>query len=845
MRIFLLLAFLFSITSVRAQFDCTPFGGSISCDFHTDPAANGHFNIFTRSIDGTNNNLFHPEYGAAHQPFLRKMSAHYDGDGNTMYEEVNARTVSNAVFDQSGSIPSAENLSALTFAFLQFLDHDITASGEGKTESSPIGVPLGDPLFDPFGTGGVEIPFMRSGVMPGTGTNAGRPRDQINEITAWVDGSGVYGSDHARAAWLRTGQHGKLKTSPGTDGPLLPCNTVDGNCQTQQLDPGAPRMAGDTDRCGQRVKVFVAGDVRANEQPTLLSLHTLFVREHNRLCEERVQQGHTDDEQNYQYARSMVSGMIQEISYGEVLPALGVQLPAYQGYKSNIKVGIWNVFATAAYRLGHTMVTPNLWMLDESCEDATARLGCGPGTAGVFGGASCLTGCLSEDRLSPLALRDAFFNPSIVANNGIDALLRGAGAQVQQDIDAKVIDDLRSFLFGAPGAGGLDLAALNIQRGRDHGLPKFNEVRQAFNLSPISIQQLTNDPQLRTALTELYGSADHIDAWVGMLAEKKAPNRAVGQTLQVILKRQFRRLRDGDRFYYRIDPGLNYADRLLVSQSSLAEIITRNTGVSGMENAFYAQPCTSAEYCTASGFTSYQEWIKRVQIRSDFNNKSNNDQGYGNYTHLNPTIMRGVPTQIRLTPGYLDYTYRESWRIWIDFDNDGEFHPQQEKVLQRRGRNRINTQITVPAHIPVGTYRMRIAMSGTGQYPSPCGQFSYGEVEDYSITVTDSPDDLRIAAPEIDEPEAETSLPLLTAYPNPTQDEVTLLFRSTRPRDGMQLVVTNLLGQTVLSRPLGAVRPGENLRDVSLGHLQPGIYILSIRGDGVEKRVKIKLTDRV
>ena len=799
----------------------------------------------TRTIDGSNNNLLHPEYGMAHQPFLRKMPAHYDGDGGTMYEEVNARTVSNAVFDQSGSIPSAENLSALTFAFLQFLDHDITASGEGKEESSPIGVPLGDPLFDPFGSGSVEIPFMRSEVMPGTGMDAGNPRDQINEITAWIDASGVYGSDLARATWLRSGQHGKLKTSPSANGPLLPCNTPDGNCQTQNLDPNAPRMAGDTDRCGQPVKVFVAGDVRANEQPTLLSLHTLFVREHNRLCELRVQQGHTNDEANYQYARRMVSGMIQYISFEEVLPALGVQLPAYSGYRPDIKVGIWNVFATAAYRLGHTMVTPNLWMLDESCENAVAQLGCGPGTAGVFGGASCLTGCLNENRQSPLALRDAFFNPSIVANNGIDALLRGAGTQVQQDIDAKVIDDLRSFLFGPPGAGGLDLAALNIQRGRDHGLPKFNDIRTAFNLSPLSISQLTSDPQLRSTLTELYGSADHIDAWVGMLAEDKAPNRAVGKTLQVILKRQFRRLRDGDRFYFGIDPGLSYTDRVLIRQSTLAEIIGRNTGVSGMENAFFAQPCTSVDYCEASGTTSQQEWIKRVQIRSDFSNRSNNDQGYGNYTHLNATIMRGVPTQIRLTPGYLSYAYRESWRIWIDFNNDGEFHPYQEKVLQRRGRNRINTQITIPAHIPVGTYRMRIAMNGNGQYPTPCGQFSYGEVEDYSLTVTDSPDDLRIAAPEPEIFEEETELPLLTAYPNPSMGDVTLLFRSTKPREGMRVVVSDLLGRTVYERDLGEVRPGENLRDLSLSHLVPGLYIVSIRGDGVEKRVKIKITDRV
>ena len=843
-RILLLLLFSTQFVFAQNPFDCLPLSGSVVCFGHQTGGANGSHNVFVRTIDGSNNNLNRPEWGKAHIPFLRKMPARYDGDGNTMYSGVNPRTVSNTVCAQSMDLPSQESLSALTFAFLQFLDHDITASVEGKTEAENIPVPMGDPMFDPFSGGQAIIPFMRSEVMPGTNPNKGR--DQINEITAWIDGSGVYGSDLERATWLRSGVHGKLKSTPSPNGELLPCNTPTGDCNSAQTDAAAPRMASDTDRCGNRLKVFIAGDLRANEQPTLLALHTLFLREHNRICNARVAAGHTNDEENYQYARRRVGAILQSITFNEVLPAIGVTLPGYTGYKPWVRPDIWNTFATAAYRLGHTMVTPDLWVLGTDCTDQTVQVGCGAGTMGVFGGTTgCASSCGSTQLATPLALRDAFFNPSIVANNGIDGLLRGAARQTQQDIDTKVIEDLRSFLFGAPGAGGLDLAALNIQRGRDHGLSKYNAVRAAFNLPPRSIQQLTTHPQLRQQLTDLYGTADHIDPWIGMLAEDKLPNRSIGQTLRRVLTAQFRRLRDGDRFYYQADPMLTPLEKNAVAQTRLGDIIGRNTGVNNIDVAFFAQPCpTGTEYCAAAGGTTWMEWIKRVDVHNYFSNLSHNDNGYGNYTHRQFTLMRGASTPIRLTPGYRAQQFHENWRIWIDFNNDGEFHPTQERVFQRRKRGRVNGQITLPASRPLGTFRMRIAMSGDGSYPQPCGNFTYGEVEDYTVTITEAPAGGRLSDELLagDNPPDEAAVyERILAYPNPTTDAVTVAFELNRVSDDLKIAVTDALGRSVLTQPLTNVREGENVTDLSLGKLPPGWYVIHLLGDGGRKQTRIHL----
>jgi len=281
--------------------------------------------------------------------------------------------------------------------------------------------------------------------------------------------------------------------------------------------------------------------------------------------------GMTDDELIYQTARKRVGAHIQAITYQEFLPALGIQLNPYTTYDANVQPDINSVFSTAAYRLGHTMVTMEIPLKDDACVN-------------VAGGA--------------LSLFDGFFNPSHVANLDIDPFLKGLSSQVQQEVDTKVIDNLRNFLFGndanATAAFGLDLVALNIQRGRDHGLPDYNTVRTQFTGQAIqSFADITSDVALQTALQTAYGSINDIDAWVGMLAEDHLPNSSVGLTLHAVLQDQFERLRDGDNFYYEYDAALDPTDLAAANNTSLSDIIARNTNLTTLQSdVFYAIDCS-------------------------------------------------------------------------------------------------------------------------------------------------------------------------------------------------------------------------------------------------------------
>jgi hypothetical protein len=323
-------------------------------------------------------------------------------------------------------------------------------------------VPAGDERFDPPGTGTAAIPLSRSEYDPATGTSADNPRQQTNSITAWIDGSVVYGSDVVRAAALRTFVGGRLKSG---DGNLLTLNTVDlPNANDAHL------VADD--------RLFLAGDVRANENIELTAMQVLFMREHNRVAAAlQARNPRWTDEPLYQEARKLVSAEIQAITCTSSPPApLGRgALDRYTGYDRATNPGVANEFSTAAFRLGHSMLGDDVEYLDNNGEEVRDEL----------------------------ALADAFFNPDVVRETGIDPILKYFASDRMQEIDTRVVDGVRNFLFGLPGAGGFDLASLNIQRGRDHGLADYNSVRAAYGLPRVtSFAQITSDAELAATLEE-------------------------------------------------------------------------------------------------------------------------------------------------------------------------------------------------------------------------------------------------------------------------------------------------------------------------------------------------------
>lgn len=509
----------------------------------TEPA--NHQNLMSdttpeyASIDGTGNNIDNPELGSTGTLLIRLAEAAYsDGLSTPAGEDrPSAREISNVIAAAETSQTNARYLTDLFWVWGQFIDHDITLTEAAHDESGdpleafPIEVPTGDPYFDPDGSGDDVISLNRSAFEE----DEHGVRQQINQITAFIDGSMIYGSDAELADQLRTFRGGQLKTS---DGDLLPYG-----------DDG----------------FFLAGDIRANENVALTSMHTLWVREHNRVATElSLENPDLTDEELYQQARKIVIGELQAITFNEYLPALfgdGV-ISKYMGYDSSVDPSIANEFSNAAYRYGHTMLSSELLRLDANGDVA------------------------AEGNIS---LVNAFFNPGELEANGIDSLLRGASVNLAQEIDNQLVDDVRNFLFGPPGSGGFDLASLNIQRGRDHGLADYNATRVALGLEAVqSFSDISSDPEVAAKLEALYGTVDNIDLWVGGLAEDHLPGSSMGETFTAIIVDQFQRLRDGDRFWYQ---NIFSGDVLKeIHETTLSDVIERNSEVSGLQDHVFFAP---------------------------------------------------------------------------------------------------------------------------------------------------------------------------------------------------------------------------------------------------------------
>ena len=506
-----------------------------------------------RTLDGHDNNLTNPSWGTEGIPLVRDVPAAYSDGISSLAGDLrpSAREVSNIIAAQDTSIPSAANASDYLWQWGQWLDHDVgITEGHAPAEPANIPVPLADAFFDPASTGLEVISFSRSKYDPTSGTDVNNPRQQVNDITAWIDASNVYGSNDERATALRLNDGtGKLKLSSGS---LLPFN------ESGLANAGGPSA-----------ELFVAGDIRANEQVGLAAMHTLWVREHNRKATEIAENNNgLSGNEIFEEARAWVGALQQVITYNEFLPILlgPNALAPYTGYDETVDGSMTNTFTTGIYRIGHTMLSGEILRVDKN-------------------GHTLLHG--------DLPLRNAFFNPSALINEGgIDPVLRGLAAQTSQEIDSFVVDDVRNFLFGAPGQGGLDLVSLNVQRGRDHGLGSFNETRAAYGLPALnSFDEVSNNPLVSQRLALTYESIEDADLWITAIAEDHAPGALVGETAFAVLKTQFEAVRDGDRFWYQ---SVYSGDELAELESTtLADVIIRNTGIDAsqiQENVFIASP---------------------------------------------------------------------------------------------------------------------------------------------------------------------------------------------------------------------------------------------------------------
>ena len=516
-----------------------------------------------RTIDGTCNNLNNPTLGAAFTPFRRLLSPVYeDGISQPLgYDQAfvehrpfksprpSPRLISNDIIrDLNIDQPGA---TYMLMQWGQFLDHDYAYLIESSTLSGeeiecntcePMGecVPIPVPRDDPqFGVGTIQngncLSFIRSGVS--YVSIAGirySPRQQLNQITHWVDASNVYGSLSEEQPILRLFVNGLLREGPHPG--------------TLPEDPN-PRLA-----CPGDTPCFRGGDLRANEQVVLTVMHTIFLREHNRIARQLGRLNpQWDDERIYQEARKIVGAIAQVITFQEYLPEilgrenLDCLLGNYTGYDATIDGSIANSFATAAYRFGHSQIQEGFNRVD-----------------------------VNGNVLSPLPLVNAFFNPqAFFDNGGTDTFLRGLLRQQSRNIDEFVTTTLTNRLFERKEEVGMDLASLNIQRGRDHGLPSYRMFRN-FCTRKFGLRGQIENSITRRRLRELYNSEDDIDLWVGGLAETPLPGARIGPTFACIFAITFKGLREGDRFYYE-NPGVFTPEQLNeIKKASLSRVICDN-----------------------------------------------------------------------------------------------------------------------------------------------------------------------------------------------------------------------------------------------------------------------------
>ncbi|XP_052782156.1 uncharacterized protein LOC128218518 [Mya arenaria] len=407
-----------------------------------------------------------------------------------------------------------------------------------------------------------------------------RNREQLNELTAYVDGSNIYGSEQTAAKELRKhDEHlrGFLATSVGPIHSELPFSTVAGEGEASCNNGG-----NDSFPC------HLAGDFRVNEQPSLASMHTLWVREHNRVAQELVDNcGYEDDTEAasnelYHAARRIVIAEYQNIVYDGYLRSftdagifekfnLNSCSDGSCSYDDSINPSITNEWGIAN-RMGHTWINNHL---------------------------------VGEGKENPAGfeLKDNFFRPTLLHTSGSDVFIKNLYTSRCPNTDNIIETSVTENLFRMGTKIALDLAALNIQRGRDHGV-SYCATRKALGLKvPATFQEAENMELFSTEtialLKDCYDRICDIDLFTAIVAELPLQNRTdqtsdspIPETLNHIQGDMFQKLKLGDRFWFEFPrAGFNEAQKEALRKITLSTIICENVLKSGSDeiqpNAFH------------------------------------------------------------------------------------------------------------------------------------------------------------------------------------------------------------------------------------------------------------------
>jgi hypothetical protein len=560
-----------------------------------------------RTADGSWNNPDDPKEGAANTRFLRNvdLSATSPETGKRL-ETPNAREISLELLkrpdgaDGQPIVQEVPFLNLLAASWIQFMIHDWVSHSDTEPGAFiRVSMAAGDPARDRYlqtelAIGKTQVDPTRRG--PKRAIDEPAATSFLNEVTHWWDGSQIYGSDQVTQDRLRSKKSGKMRLN---DDGTLP------------VDSGT--------------RVEEAGFMR-NWWVGLSMLHTLFVREHNAICDMlREAYPRWNDDCLFNVARLINAALMAKIHSVEWTPAILPNRALETGLNSNwyglltylfrkgkarktlSEVNIRNpelggivgnpinrhdcVYGLSeefveVYRL-HSLLPETLRLRRPSEREAEPERVPLPATRQH--GSACLTqDCTDKACLGPLtdgtkkyAMSDLFYS---FGNQHPGKLVLNNFPRFMQELSV-------------PGNPFLDMGTVDIMRARERGVPRYNEFRRQLGLNPIrSFDDLTDDPDIRKKLKSIYlNGVEDLDLLIGTLAEAQRPTGfGFGETVfQIFILSASRRLQ-ADRFYtdlYNEDvytpEGLRWID-----ETDLKTVILRHypelagTGLANIKNAF-------------------------------------------------------------------------------------------------------------------------------------------------------------------------------------------------------------------------------------------------------------------
>ncbi|XP_076294511.1 peroxidase isoform X2 [Lasioglossum baleicum] len=570
-----------------------------------------------RSIDGSCNNIENPTWGSAMTAYNRILFPQYfDGIqeprhmGQARKPLPGARSVSVALSTPNDQSDVSRTLMVMQWG--QFVANDISytpvrkmvSSGkpisccrpDGNTlaprhvhpDCSIITVPDQDPVYGKHYVRCINyvrsLPVLRPECTFG-------PVEQMNQASHFLDGSMIYGSTLKKSRELRAFDGGRLRVHKDNNRQYLPVGSseIGSACKKGCYD---------------------SGDNRVNAHPQLAVMHTVWHREHNRIADKLATLNPSwSDETLFQEARRIVIAEIQHITYKEWLPILvgkkysrSVGLTFGNSYSRNYNSlddpAVSNEVATAALRFLTSLMQEEL-----SLTDNTRRVN------------------------STLSLVEYFYKPSVIETDEVfDGFLRGMVTQTSQKMDMNIISDVTSRLYAeGQNSLGLDAISLDIQRGRDHALPGYNQYRKYCGLPTAKNFDdfLDYIPlEMLKKLRKIYSSPHDVDLIIGGMLERPVEDGLLGPTFSCLISEQFARTRRTDRYFYdsSFQPQPFTPEQLAeIRNATLARVFCENgNNITHMQQNVFFKPQAGNELRSCTDFEAIPSvdlfaWAERAK----------------------------------------------------------------------------------------------------------------------------------------------------------------------------------------------------------------------------------------